>query len=487
MASVFTWHTRQPGGGSILADYEIQSVQSVATGSSDSELRTVVLFAVHRNLVNLNLAIKITPIYLDSRRDDFILEQQIHYLLSQLDTTKTRDAAKKTGVVAKKFFTAKAVQPLEHEPVVAAAMLYTDEFNVVPLYDFVIQDFTLDSIPETTGRNKLSGITWLGSHQAAFLVQRRLDGVLPELLQPPSRLASDVHDKSSNDLETIVTHMMYGILQVCCTLHMLLALAFTHGDTHPNNIGYIDSGQVPRHYKLSPNKTINIPAKSHHIMLIDFDRSRAEMIDATGKQFTMVPTKESLNARYNNVVRLTPAQTFFPAVDVFRLVHSMLIILAGRMIDSKLKWTEGFTAGRKWVQFRNLCKAGISKLPKAITDTDAYKKVAAFVAEFGDASEDKLKATAKALMDDGANQRTLWYKLYAESPGTKKGATDFLMPWDVLGKFETGDVPAAGSVDMTMAPLYNKGKVYRTSEVRDESDAALRTDPLRTVFPDEFK
>lgn len=474
--ALFAWHQQPATAGSILADYDIKSVERVA--SDKTELRTLVLFAVHKRLPAKNLAIKITPIYKDTRRNDFVREQQLHYLLTQMDAPRVRDAARLTGAAAKRLFTAEREKPLEHESAAQDSAINSTEHNIVPLFDFVIQQFNLDSIRMIPGRDLLNSIQWTGPQESSILVQGRLDGVLAE------RRAENARESllgRTNDLSIVMRYCSYAIMQICCTLHLLLAIAFTHGDTHPANIGYTNESDVARHYTLAPNKVFRVPANMPHIMLLDFDNSRAEMTDASGRKFVMVPDQASLDSRFAGIVRLTPEMTFSPMIDVFRLVQGILTVFAQRVQSPEIIWEEGLELSQEFSDFANTCAVGISRVPLSFRQLASYQRLSTFVEALSSRSRDSIKSTAKALLDDREQQRKLWYQLYAMTPEQKSETVQYLMPWDVLATYTAYGDPLAGSIDMTLGVVYAKGKVYQPSSVRDVSDVAIRVHPLQTA------
>lgn len=476
---LFQRHQQPVIAGSILADYEIQSVQRVATATADkTQLRTLVLFAVHKQLTNKPLAIKITPIYDEARRNDFVREQQLHYLLTQLDAPDVRAAARVTGPAAKELFKADRANPIEHEEPTKKSALVSTEHNVVPLFDFVIQQFSLDSIPLIAGRNLLDAITWTTAQESSILVQGRLDGVLAERL--PENLRDTLLGKTNN-LRTLMRYSHNAIMQICCTLHLLLPIAFTHGDTHPANIGYTNQAAAPRHYELAPGKIFRVPRDMPHIMLLDFDNSRAEMVDATGSRFVMVPDQASLDKRFGGRVKMTPEMTFSPMVDVFRLVHGILTVFAQRLQSAEVSWDVGLEQTQDFDDFAKTCAAGISNIPLKFAQLPGYQNLSRFVESLSSRNRERIKAAAQTLLNDRDQQRELWFQLYAMTPKKKSETAQFLMPWDVLATYTAYGDPEAESINMTLSAVYGKGKVYRPSSVKDASDATMRIHPLQAA------
>ena len=478
ISDVFTWHKLDQTNGSLLKDYDITKVESASVSRGTTQLRTLVVFAKHRKFPSLALAIKITPIYLNSRREDFVREQQIHYLLTQLDAAVVREATRESNAKIKTdslFRVKKGENPLTHEDAVATAIATAnDDNNVVPLYDFVIQQFDLRTIPNIPGRELLNPITWLNPHTASIMVQRQLDGTLTTLLE------------KTTDLGVIVKQLRYVIIQMCCILHSLLAIGFTHGDTHPNNIGWATAA-YERHYFIASDKVFVIPPDVPTAVLLDFDTSRAEMTDATNKPFNMVPSRTSLYNRFSGVVTIVPAQTFSPMVDIFRLVHSVALMVAARMNDDRTNWPDGLTQSIEMRDLGQVCLTGITKLPESIMNLDSYKPVKAFCEEMMKPGRDKLslKEEAKKLTAN-KDQATLWYLLYAATPSNKADAATFRMPLDVLLTQTSVRRAPAGSVNMTLAPLYKKGVVYQPQKVAYSDDPKMRIHPLTTAFPNEF-
>jgi hypothetical protein len=461
-----------PSAGSLLAEYEIDAVAQVSTDTDRRRLRTLVLYARHRDSAELSVAIKITPITHEVRRDDFVREQQIHYLLTQMDAAAVRQAASRKPRTPE-WFTADERDPLAHEDAVARSVIAGDVFNVVPLYDFVIQYFDGRGIPLVSGYEQLAGVDF-GRGDAAITVQRKIDGTLKSLLGGSgSALAS-----TTTSLYVVVRSLRYAIVQICCILHVLLAIGFTHGDVHAGNVGYVTT-TARRHYKLAQNKVFAIPDTVPSMMLIDFDRSRAEMSDATGKRFVMIPSAASLRARFGRVVDVTPAQSFSPMVDVFRLVHSAIVLFAqfvsnGSVSVAPARSTEDFPV------LVDLFRAGISNLPDSITRISAYETVRDFVDVLAVGADDKVNPLADKINGDSA-QGELWYRLYSATPQERDETTKFLMPWDVLARASPSASEPSDSRDMTLAPLYDKGKVYRPWDVPAASDEVMRVHPLRST------
>ena len=466
--------------GSLLMDYNIEKVESFSPSpDSPTQLRTLVVFATHKKYPRLELAIKITPIYLQGRREDFVREQQIHYLLTQLDAEAVRTAAATKTAKDKTLFVATREQPLEHEVAVIRAIAKTTHHNVVPLYDFVIQSFNINMIPQVEGRANLSRFTWLSDHPASILVQGRLNGTLYDLVQ-----------KKHYTLDRFIRVLRYVIIQVCCMLHSLMVIKFTHGDTHPRNVGWIGE-DLERHYHVTKKRVFVIPSDvSITTMLLDFDNSRAEMKDATGKPFKMIPSATSLGARFRGVVKLTPDQTFSPMVDIFRLVHGVMRLLAQQMLAKDAKF-DNVTLSQETIRLGTACRDGMTNIPQSIKDIAAYKTASEFYGALLDPSktDETLKIAAGALERDGAQQEALWYRLYAATPSTIKDTIVYTMPWDVLKNQDPVDpnVTPLGGENMTLSPLYKPRKVYQPANVDVIIDNEIRVHPLKAAFPSEFQ
>ena len=461
-APVFRWHESVPISGSLLSDYDISEVIDVSV-EPNNQLRTLVLAAKNKAAPNINVAIKITPIYDDARKSDFVREQQLHYLLTQVDTPAVRQRAVKPRETGD--FRAKGT---EWEKDVVKSLLDGGVFSIVPLYDFVIKRFIIDDVPAVRGYDPLHTVATPAVY-ASFLVLRRLTGTFE----------STITDAVT--LPEVARRIYYAIKQICAILHLLLPIRFTHGDIHPRNIGVAESSGTNRHYRLTAGRYATVPKEIPHIVLLDFDNCSAFMTDATKTVFDMRPTQESLDRRFGEHVKLTPEQSFSPMVDVFRLVQNMALLLALRISQAGEGDVINLRMEAITQQLARVLEVGTTRLPVSILRSEPYAGLRDFVnllkSDGGTAAQ--LKAGASTLARGMAQQQTLWWKLYGETPRTVEETTAMLMPWDVLDAFPAEDRPLSDdSTDMTLYQIYKAGKIYRPDKVETRDAAVIRVDPV---------
>lgn len=472
-APLFEWHRRPEIAGSLLSEYEIESVAVVQTSkTAPKTLRTMVLYAHHKSHPTLPLAIKISPVTNDERRDTFVHEQQIHYLLSQIDSPGVRQAAvsKTTGLF-------RADETAQHEPAVLRSMLQDiNNFSIVPLYDYVIHKEPLN-IGRVEGYAHYEAIDAYNG-EASFLVMRRLDGLLYHAVRKERQLVE------------CARQLYYAIMQVCSVLHLLLPIRFTHGDIHLGNLGVRTEPQKPHHYTITQKIVMRVPRDVHKVVLIDFDNSSAVMTDATNKRFDMRPSQDALNRRFADHPILRPAQTFSPMVDVFRLVENALFLLAIQITDPRSS-DDRFSALEIVGKFGTVCETALTRLPDGpLKELPEFVRLLAFATALkaDPISLEAVRTAARALIvaesiiadkpDELRPQNSMWWRVYAATPDVLEKTAEQLMPWDVLRLYPATTSAEAESVDLTLNCVIGRGIVYRPHKVQVATDAEIRVDPL---------
>lgn len=470
-AAVFNWHLRPVSSGRLLEDYDIESVRSASGELPDRiDLRTVVIFCVHKRMRNLPLAIKISPVRNAERRDTFVREQQIHYLLTQIDSAAVRRAAT-SDVDNAELFRARGIEYAQQ--ITDSLIANNNNFSIIPLYDYSIhpEPFNVGLVP---GHQLLQAVQWPADSDYSFLVERRFRALMHELISAETLLVRN-------------TEMLYHtISEVCCILHLLLPIRFTHGDIHLGNLGAEPGLGRPRHFRIADNIVIRVPPDTPRAVLIDFDNSSALMTDATGAVFDMRPSQASLDRRFAGHVRLTPEQTFSPLVDVFRLVESAMFLLATRIFELQTI-TDGFVEAPVRREFGRVCLAALLRLPAGpAVASDEYTRLMRFattLASEGIASFDDIRTAAGQIMQaPGKPQQSLWWLLYASTPTDIHETISYLMPWDVLRLYTRFSEPDTDSVDFTLYCITGPGRVYRPHRQRPRSDEDIRIDPLRRLL-----
>lgn len=440
----FPWHIGTKTGGSIFNDYDILSVIAVNATLYGNQMRTAILKVRHKTL-DREYAMKIMARWDDADKEDIAREQQLHYLLTQCNSNAFVAATNKPATT-RGLFESTPNDAQSNDAQLSHTMVKNGFVrNIAPLYDF--SDVASWKIPVVQDTDKFG--TLIRPDNVSVSIMKLVEGTLDKLIQDSPPLDA-------------IKFINAAIIQICCNLHQLLSIRFAHGDIKPNNIGFVKLDH-PYHYKITPNYVYQFDAAIPHFVILDFGFSRAEMKDARGQEFRMVPSTNSITKRFNNYAYITPDQTLSPMIDVFGMIQKFVQLASRKLYAVTI--TDQISHQRDRLEFA--FKASFAKLPPAFKLAHPHQRYFEFFRQ-------KTNSISTTILDDESN--SIW-SLYTYVPTNLTDIMACTLPFDVLSVYAHGKNLPSNSVDMTMHPLYDKGKFYRYTG--DGND--IRTHPIDSI------
>ncbi len=457
---LFKVHTRPPSNGSILDSYTITEV----IGPPKQErgiLRSLVLAANHRDDTTVPKRVWIIKIVFESEaiaQIDVLREFKIHYFLTQIDAEAVRAAAKQHKLLAVSLLSAD-----QEEAEVRKAIVAGKTHNIVPMLDFWVGKFERRDL-QLSGDPKDAEILSTIPRRAfdvGISVQARFKRTLTQHL-------------AEAPLWSLIDDAATSLAQAGCQLHALMAIGYSHGDSHTDNYG-VEEG-VDRYYVLVKDDTaVRLPASASQVMMFDFGFSHLRTTDASGTRTWLAPSAGLQRARRLDT---DGKYVFSPSFDLFRLCQSIAAVLAERI--GKLP-----AVGDVQTVIGSTARANLlMALDKGINVSTSLRSskaiLSAFIEKLGGDNVADIRTAARTLVADTDNQDELWLEVARATKGQGiKDMMDSLLPYDLIKELGTTSVPAGdGWVDMTMRPVYGKGKVYNPPERINVKAGEERVHPL---------
>lgn len=455
---LFNRHALPPANGTIFDSYIVTGVIG-SIAMHGGSMRTLVLRVRHLNdKDNTPLVAKIV---FESR---FLLEQDmtreflVHYFLTQNDATAVRAAAARHTDGDGLFVVGS--DPVEEHRQVRQAIWDTTVHNVVPLLDFWIGPFMKGDLrvdpgasePELSPLQKVPKTTY----HVAVSIQRPFTGTLRDHLfkVPLNQLAYQ-------------TRWVLGIVML--QLHSLMAIGFSHGDLHAQNIG-VATGTGPRHYKhIVSAGNLNVPVDVPQPMLFDFGFSHASFVDARGVRRVYSPSSTLMGARIGARVEIDD-YLMSPTFDIFRLCLSLLQIIARRIVDQDMR--EFFESPG--------ANELMSVLHAGLRDTTKTKNIIFIPAESTYAD---YNAKVKLWLNLPAKEINAEWITFLKTQKKKLDIESTTLPYDILQRLRLPASSDGVGPDMTLRPQYAPGKVYNPSG----GGAGARVDSLTTFVSNQSK
>jgi len=378
-------------------------------------------------------------------------EVQLHYYLTQLDVPETREQA-----VGSDRFVATAENRREWEKHLHVMLLSqrTEKLprNIVPLYDFEVGGVPRyeDLLPDGTDDQK-----------ALLAVKMRLptEGSTQVMMRFPRTLQEHMRSLGSYTPLERVLDCRSALAQIMCTLHQLMAIAFTHGDLRPENVAVLECDEDAM-FKLFSDRYVRVPRARPNVALLDFGMGNSAFRDATGSAYQISPTT---------------GRIFAPAVDIFRLSQLMLYLLWPALTtleagaDDTVSVSKSDEAAVFFAALGDIMKKCNVEDDADVTALMRICEKLAHMSEWEDDDFELLKTNLPS-PDDGFKR--LKPALEALSVRAQ------LLPWDVLVQLRVLEVGAIVAPDRCMHPVYNKGKIYDPRGMLHRSNEEARTRPL---------